>query len=240
MQVKLSLLLMCSICAMGSIAKADLVTNIVSWDLTGQAGNQDSSTPSATAAHITGIAITRGAGLTPFTIPNTFSSSGWESPAALDPALDTEYVSFGFTVAPGYQVDLNNALVTSRSNPGGPGTLGLYYNGNNFSSPLYTFIQPETTELQSDIPLTQLTGLTGTIEFRIIEIGNTSNDSAAATDGSEPFRLAKYMDNAVQFNGTVTAAVPEPSAFLYGGLVCSVLGLISSRKFFTAKDTESL
>lgn len=230
-----SQLVTCLVCLLGvnfSAAQADLV---VSWDLTGNGGAPPTQPASATATHVTGLDIIRGTGLITHQILNTVSATGWDSSDADD------YLSLGFTVAPGFQVDLEKFLVMTRSTLSGPGTLGLYYSIDNFSTSLHTFDQRGGKEVFSAVDLSSLTGLTGTVEFRIIEIGNTSHDGTTATAAGGVLRMVNYdgTNGSIRFEGTVLAAVPEPSAFLCGGLIACVLGLNYARQRLQAQNASA-
>lgn len=211
---------------------------IVGWDLSGNGGAPDGQPATDAGLHITGLSIERSDGLEFHEINNTFSAKGWESEAASPPSDDQEYISFGFTVEPGFAVDLDSFLLIRRSSldkggstSKGPGTLGLYYNGDNFTNVIYTFDQSGGGEVSDPIDLSALTGLTGTVEFRIIEIGNTSYDGSTATAENGVFRLVDDPNTGdVRITGTVVSAVPEPSAVLCGVLVCSVLCLNHVRR----------
>jgi hypothetical protein len=193
---------------------------IVDWDLDGASGDQATQAPNSSAANVTGSDISRGIDLGASGAVNSFSSSGWNSDPAASPDLDTEYISLGFSVDPGYQVALDDLVIATRSSNTGPGTLGLYYSGDNFATTLFTFDQVDDNTLESTVNL-GLNGLTGPIEFRFIEIGNTQADGGGATSSAGTFRLAESGGANITFNGLVSA-VPEPSSvtvWLLSGLV---------------------
>lgn len=215
--MKKSFLLMALVAGLSSVAQAQ----VASWNFTGDAGNQTSEAASYVVSNMTGAAITRSSGLAASGAGDSFSSLGWESTTS--GFGSDEYMSFGFTVADGYSLDLNQLLVGTRSSNTGPGTLGLFYSGDSFTSQLHTFSQSGTTTLVSDINLSALTGLTGNVEFRIYEIGNTQADGIGDTASGGTFRLAGG-DGAgnMLFTGTV-AAVPEPETY---AMLLAGLGLI--------------
>lgn len=195
---------------------------IVDWNLSGAPGNQVSQPPNTSAANVTGMSITRGAGISASAGSNSISSAGWEGTAA------DEYFSLGFTVGAGYSVNLGSLYIGTRSSSTGPGTVGLYYSGDGFASPLTTIVQPSATFVNSAIDLSALTGLTGNVEFRIYEIGNTQASGAGATAATGTFRLTAYFvggvfDRNLQFTGTV---VPTPGALAIAG----VAGLVAVRR----------
>ncbi|MFG0275452.1 MAG: PEP-CTERM sorting domain-containing protein [Phycisphaerales bacterium] len=197
-----------------SIASADVIT---SWTNFGQPGDQAASPVNVEAANVTGVAITRGAGLNPSGAGNSISSNGWDDLAADD------YFTFGFNVDAGFSVDLDTLWIGTRSSNTGPGFLGLFYSGDGFSSNLYTFTQSGTSFNNSIIDLSSLTGLTGNVEFRIIALNGTSANGGTISSGGT-FRIGDHFDGAnfseVRFEGTV---VPTPGAMALFGLagVCA-------------------
>lgn len=193
---------------------------IVQYDLTGSSGNEAFIAGIAPIAGITALNLTRGTGLNSPTGANSFNSSGWESAAPSNPSDALEYLSFGFQVDAGTQVALDNLALTTRSSNSGPGTLGLYSNIDGFTNLLHTFTQSGEVFLDSTITgLASLGTLSNqTVEFRIIEIGNTRATGTDPTISSGTFRLTNFDQDSTQpitFSGTVSAAaIPEPSAFL--------------------------
>ncbi len=201
---------------------------VADWNTAPLAGNESSVSPASAATNITGLSLTRGSGLAGSVAGGSFSSTGWDNNT--QGAGSSEFISFGFTVSPGFAVNLSTVDLGTRSSNTGPGTMGLYYSGNNFSVPLASFTQPNGVFVNSSVDVSSLVGLTGTVEFRLIEIGNTApNGSATANTGT--FRVTDYFVSGVkstnlEITGAVNSvAVPEPGAVLFGGLVCGVLGL---------------
>jgi hypothetical protein len=209
--------------------------NIVTYNLTGAAGNQASQAPASAATNITGINITRGAGLGTSAAVNAFSSNGFENTASGNGS--NEYIELGFIVASGFKVDLNNLQISTRSSGNGPGTIGLYYSGDGYSTALTTITQPNTNTVQSTIDLTSLTNLTGNVTFRFYEVGNTSAGGGGTTTSGGTFRLNNNTTAGdIRFTGDVTA-VPVPFGFAPDfGLV--VVGAWVSRKWIVKRIQE--
>lgn len=221
--MKTSFLLLALTAALAGGAQAQ----VVSWNFTGDPGNQASEAAAFSLPNVTGSPITRGSGLTASAAATSFSSAGWESTAS--GSGSNEYLSFGFTVADGYLLDLSQLLVGTRSSNTGPGTLGLFYSFDNYASQLYTFTQSGTSTLVSNINLSSLPNLFGSVEFRIFEIGNTSA-SNGITASTGTFRLTGTdAQNNMVFAGAVTA-VPEPESFamLLAGL--GIVGAVTRRR----------
>jgi hypothetical protein len=134
---------------------------IVRYNLFGQPGTQLSNAPEFTASNITGdILLQRSpGGIVPSTGVNSMASNTWAV---------GQYYSFGFTVNAGYQVDLTNLQIGTRSSSTGPKFLVLYSSVDGFTTPLATITHPSVVAfVNSDINLSSLTGLTGSVEFRL-------------------------------------------------------------------------
>ena len=209
--------------SLSTSASADVV---VDWDLTGMAGTETIQAANSFATGITGNALTEGAGLTANAGGNSMNAKGWNNES-------TDYFSFGFNVGNGYKADLASLVIGTRSSGTGPGTMGLFYNGDNYATALYTFDQaPGNNYVNSIVDLSALQNLTGTIEFRVAQIG-TNSAAGGTTSGAGTFRIAEYYDGAnytnLQLNGTV-AAIPEADTYtmLLAGL--GLVGFVARRR----------
>lgn len=200
---------------------------IAEWDLTGQPGDQAASTASTSAAGITALDLSRGAGLTPNIGSNSINAAGWTG-------QDTDYFTLGFTVDAGSDVDLDALFVGARSSNTGPGMVGLFYSGDGFASSLATInLAPGTNFVNTEIDLTALPDLTGTVEFRFYAIGTTGANQSPMTAGGT-FRLTDYFAGGaearnLQFTGTI-AAVPEPATCLMSLAGMALLSVAISRR----------
>lgn len=175
---------------------------LVTYNLAGAPGNQASQAPSAAAANITGLDITRGTGLNASNALNTFSSTGFENTTS--GSSTNEFVQLGFTVAPGFLVNLTDLQIATRSSNSGSGTIGLFSSVDSFANPIVTITQPGDTVVQSTLNLAALTNLTGTVTFRFFELGNTQADGVGATAAGGTFRLSNNNSaSAIIFNGDV-------------------------------------
>ncbi len=214
-------ILSAALLAMSLSAHAGAAT-IVDWDLSGAPGNQAVTAASSVAANIAGMDMSRGAGLGASAAGNSFSASGWSGQAS-------DYFSFGFTVDSGYSVDLSNLTIATRSSNTGPGSVGLYSSLDGFTTALYTFSQaPGSNYVNSIVDLSVLQDLTGSVEFRLAQIGSAAANGGA-TGGAGTFRISEYNDNGnylnVAFAGDVNAvaAVPEPETY---AMMLAGLGLV--------------
>ena len=201
-------------------ASADVITSYVNF---GQSGDQASSPAGTVATNVSALPLTRGAGLGGNAGGNSLNSNGWDT---LD---STDYVTFGFNVDAGYAVDLDTLWFGSRSSNSGPGSLGVFYSIDGFASPVFTFTQSGTNFNNSVADLSALTGLTGSIEFRIYALDGTRADGGQGISSSGTFRVGDYYDGSnfseFRFEGTVSQ-VPAPASAALLGLG----GLVAARR----------
>ena len=200
--------------AVAGTASADVIT---SWVNFGQPGDQAASPVGTQAANVTGTPMTRGAGLGANAGGNSLNSNGWDT---LD---STDYISFGFTVDAGYSVDLDTLWFGSRSSNSGPDSLAVYWSGDGFSSPIFSFAQSGTAFTNSIANVSALSGLTGANEFRIYAVDGTRADGGQGISSSGTFRVGDHNDGTnfteFRFEGTVVPAPASAALLGLGGLV---------------------
>jgi len=123
----------------------------------------------------------------------------------------------------------------TKSSNTGPGTIGLYYSTDNFAtSTLLTSLAENAAYVNSDIDLSGIGAITGTLTFRLVEIG-TNSANGGTTGSSGTFRVSSYYPSgtyiANQITGTVAQDItPTPipaAAWLLGS---GVLGLAGIRR----------
>jgi hypothetical protein len=133
---------------------------LVRYNLFGQPGTQVSNSPEYVDPCVNGLDLTRSAGLLNTTSGNnSMNSSNWTVGA---------YYSFGFTVNPGFSANLTNLQIGTRSSSSGPKFLVLYSSVDNFTTPIATITHPSVLAfVNSDIDLSSLSNVTGTVEFRL-------------------------------------------------------------------------
>jgi hypothetical protein len=209
-----------TLAALAAVAgSASAAVTVSQWDLLGAPGDQAFTLGSA-AANVTANNLTRGTGLLANTGGNSLNSAGWTQQS-------TDFVSFGFNVAPGFSVDLDTLYIGSRSSNTGPGSLGLFYSGDGFSTNLFTLTQVGTTNSNNAINLASLPNLTGNVEFRLVQLGNVAagggSTSAAGTFRVTAYFVAGQFDRNLQFTGTV---IPAPASLALIGLA----GLTAGRR----------
>ncbi|MBI1368361.1 MAG: hypothetical protein GC162_06870 [Planctomycetes bacterium] len=204
---------------------------IASWSVT--TTNPPSPVVGTTATHVSTAELARSAALTANSSGSTYSSSGWATAPGATPAVDVNYVAFRFTVEAGYTASITQFDFRARSATNGPGTMGFYVSADNYASPLFTLAMTATdTNYSKSL---SLTGLTGIVEFRFIEIGNLQQDQTTpgTATGAGTFRVSNVSGSSATpmvFTGTVSAIpVPTPLA-LPGGLALMAFGSAAGRR----------
>ena len=208
-----------------ALAAAPLVSasTIVSWETFGNSGNEPLVAPTNVETGLVGLNLERGPGLNATNATNSFNSNSWTWLGGVRQADD--YVSFGFEVQAPFKVDDLRLLFGSRSSNTGPGPMGLFWEGDNFASPIHTWTQGGTSWSNEDIDLSALgTFEAGSYEFRFQSIANESAgnpDNAIAGPGT--WRVGDILQSGqfglFRFEGTVT---PEPGRAMLlaiGGLL---------------------
>lgn len=212
-----------SICAAallaGGVAQGQV---ILDFDFTGAPGNQVSTSGTPTGAGVGVISnaiIDRGSGLNPASASNSISSNGWDD---LSP---NDYFSIRFDIASGNAINFQTLSLSTRSSSSGPGFLSVYSSLDSFSTALFSFTQPGTSTVTANYNISTLTGVTGSVEFRIIA-DNTTSAGGGTIGSTGTFRI-----NSASFEGSV---IPEPSTALLLTLGMGVLAVVRRRKLMTA------
>lgn len=205
------------IVCLSSVARADVI--LEQYEFQGQAGTETTLAPTFVATGLTGGNFNE-ASVTPSAGTNSINSSGWTNPLA-------DY-SFGFTIAPGQMVTVDQLILTSRSSATGPGFITLEASADGGAYVTVASITQTSTnyndEFLSITPITAKQSLT----FLVVAANQTS--AAGGTIGSAgTFRMGDYNPSGTPtpftINGTISplAAVPEPSTFALGGLSAVVV-----------------
>ncbi|WP_373520119.1 choice-of-anchor J domain-containing protein [Aquiflexum sp.] len=184
---------------------------LAQWDFAGQPGNQDFTTGTG-SLNINARNFGRGSGIIPSSANNSISGSNWS-------ADENDYFTFGITIEPGFEVELENLVIATRSSNTGPGDLALRYSVDNFGSDLANWTNTGTNFSNETLDLSNINLISGDVEFRVVV---TSNRSAAngeiMTAGT--LRAGNFFVSAgnflpVQFNGTIREIPPiEPEVIL--------------------------
>ena len=158
------------------------------WDFAGEPGNQDFTTGTGSNNAIA-LNFTRGSGITPTSAANSISGSNWAVEA-------NRYFSFGLEIEEGFEADLKDLVISSRSSGTGPGNLVLRYSIDDFTSDLATWSQSGTSFNNQIIDLSSLIGLQGRIEFRIFVLNTTSAGGGTLASGGT-FRVGNFLNDGI-------------------------------------------
>ncbi|MBK8611566.1 MAG: hypothetical protein IPL84_16905 [Chitinophagaceae bacterium] len=197
----------------GSSSTYTLVINpatLETWELSAEAGSQVSSAPATTATNISAGTLTRGPGVTAGAAGGSISSSGWFNTAGVattltDAIANGEYYEFTLPVNAGFTADVTAVAFYLRSSATGPNTATLRSSADGFTADLGTTTITTTSAL-SNLPVT-LTGISGTLTFRLYGYGGAAGGGSPGTSGtfrigSSPVALANDLD----IFGTTAAA----------------------------------
>ena len=168
--------------------------------------------------------MVRAAGLSANAGSNSFNSSGWTGEA-------TDYVEFGMTVDPGFDVALDTLVISTKASSTGPGFLDVFTSLDGFASPFTMLTQPGTNYLDEIIDLTPLGTVSGTFTIRLVQNGTVSA-GGGVTGPTGTLRVADYFDGAYtapEITGT-TMPVPEPSTIVLLGLGGVSLFMLKRRR----------
>jgi hypothetical protein len=165
---------------------------------------------------VTGSTLTRGSGLDyePSGSGQDFNASKWTNDPMPDP---THHWDFSFTSSIPY--DLSSLQLRASSSNVGPMTLQLQIDSGSGFAQQGTNQSVLTTATDVVFNFNLLAVTSATVRIFGFAASNSGDNSQLAILDS-----GNYIGTAdVVLNGTV-AAVPEPSAFLCGGLLCAVVG----------------
>lgn len=137
---------------------------LVTFDLSSQPGNETSAAPTASAAGVTGSAMTRSAALTATTGAGSMNSSGW--PMTVDP---TRYYKFTVSPPAGCSVTLTSLALDVHASSTGPSTGDVATSMDNFAAHRGAFASTGT----ANVSLTGVNGA-GAIEIRVYGYGASS------------------------------------------------------------------
>lgn len=201
--LRLGVLLVAGFCVWGGGVMSTRAAIVADWDTTGLAGTEATLAAAVLGTGVSSGVIGRGGGLTTAGAANSFNSAGWEATTAS--TTTDEYISFTLSLSSTY--DLSTLSFASRSSGTGPGTLGLFYSGDAYTTPIASWAQANTATLEQTIDLSSMANFTGTLEFRIIEIGNLQADGSGATASGGTFRIQdKLALGVIRLGGNIIVA----------------------------------
>lgn len=192
-------------------------------DILSYAGANDfgaGSAPLSAAAGITGNNLFAGAGVDSTSF-STFNYTSWDAATLADAVAQDEYFSWGFNVDAGFSVNLEDFDIRYDRSGSGPDDVAIYlWEGSLGASTLvhsFDFNDATTGVTQTNIDLSSLTGLTGTVEFRLYA---WASESSGGTFDLESFAFPTDP-RAIQVRGDIVPAPGAAALLAMGGLVAT-------------------
>jgi hypothetical protein len=184
---------------------------LLTYKADGLRGITTTLAPNTTATNLSATAITRSTGVVGASTSDAFVSTGFPAGNALDA---TKYLTFSYTAAPGYAVNLTNVQLGLSRSGSGATSLEVQASTDNVaftnavSLGVITNI-PSTGNIQATFaaPAGTLQGVSGTLYFRLFFYGGTANTRLVDPTGSL----------AVVVNGSVVTGVAVPEINLAQG-----------------------
>jgi hypothetical protein len=209
---------MWAVLLLSSSIRADIVAE---FDFTGSPGNQMSEP--AELPLPTGVAsisnITRGGGISAQSMGDSINSAGWTEGSANDAVTAGDFYTFTITPAAGYTLTLTSIDFAEKATGAQHPTNFAVRSNISGATNLLT-----GTPVKDDLNTHQVTlgaafqNLVGEVIFQLIGWGGNS-----AGLGHQ-WALMNGDAGGLVVNGTINA-VPEPGAWLLGGVTCGTLGL---------------
>jgi hypothetical protein len=198
---------------------------IVNYDFTGENGQQASTAADFVETGLSASGITRGTGVSFFPLAgddNTMDAVNWTTSTSIEV---NDYFAFEITPDANFEMTLSQISFRERRTSSGPLMFEIRSDIDNFASAITGTVTSipdaaSTTERDQSFALgPAFENLTAAVEFRIY--GYSSEvDSIAAH-----WALMNHSTTGgLTVDGTVVA-VPEASAYLFGGLVAVVMGI---------------
>jgi hypothetical protein len=160
-------------------------------------------------SNITVSGIGRGSGINANNAANRYNANSWDS-AGIDL---TAYFTWTLTPSSGFLIDFSDFVYSGQASGSGPTSFAFRSSVDGFTADIGAPTAGGTT---INLSGASFQNITSSVEFRLYGWG------ASASGGT-------FSVNDFTFNGTV-AAVPEASAFVFGGMICMVAGLWSVRQ----------
>jgi hypothetical protein len=210
-----ALTLLCAVAALLAIGGGTACAqgNIVTYDYTGQSGNQATTPASSVAAGLTASDIARSSDLVPDSQAGTMSATNWPTTATL---ANINLGSYTFTLTPteGFVLNLSQLQIPLLRTGAGPGQVAVRSSLDNFATNIAAPFTPPTGSSPStytvDLTAPGFQNLTSPITFHVY--GYNANNSVGS--------LRFYPSTVV--TGTVTP-VPEPALALSAAAVAAGL-----------------
>jgi hypothetical protein len=209
-------LLVAALAGAAAVANASVISD---W---AAAPNGASIAASNVATNITGVDLTRGAGLVLQGSSSTFNSNSWTVGGNLATAqANNDYLQFGVTVDSGFSLNLFDLEIRYDRSGTGPTQAAILFSTDNFATSTTVFTDAAVSDTGEDNFITLgLNGITGTGLFRVFAWGASGS---GGTFDIETINFAGGGTYGIRLNGEV---VPTPGALALLGLG----GLVAGRR----------
>ncbi len=135
---------------------------LVTYDFTGEPGNQTSTKATSSATNVTAGAITRATPLTASSGADSINSSNWTTSSKLD---TTRYYTFTLTPQSSCTLDITKLSISTKTSSTGPANGSVATSDDNFATT--ASFTPNTTATAS----LSVNGATGAVEVRVYGFG---------------------------------------------------------------------
>jgi len=131
---------------------------LATWDFTGAAGNQASTSSSMTATGVSAGDVARSASVTASSGSNSINSSNWTTGASPDP---TKFYTFGLQPPNGCSMSLTSLAVDAKASGTGPAAASVATSDDSFTA--MSTVAPNSTST----PSLSVNASTAMVEIRI-------------------------------------------------------------------------
>ncbi len=189
--------------------------NLLSWELSALSGTTAGSVNSSASAAGIGIGVlSRGSGIAATSTGSAYNSNGWYSSATIttlsDAVTNNDYYQFTVPITSGTFNITAVSFFLQASNTG-PGTVTLRSSIDNYTTDLGTASVPTASTLRT--VTVNLTGVSGTLTFRLYGYGATAGGGTAGSGGTLRIGSSPTAnDNDLIVSGSVSSATPTLTA----------------------------
>jgi hypothetical protein len=138
---------------------------LATWDFTGAAGNQASTSASQSATGVSAGDAARSASLTAMTGANSINSSGWATGASPDP---TKFYTFGLQPPSGCSMTLTSLAIDTKASATGPSSASVATSDDGFTQ------SSDVNPNAATAPALSVNASTAIVELRVYGYGASS------------------------------------------------------------------
>ncbi len=225
MRIKL-LLLTAALGLAGASVRAE---TIIGFEVNGVLGDVTSLVAATLNENLTATDLIRSDELGPNAGANSFNSNTWNITDTFD--VDTNYLSFSFSTASGYMLNIDSLEYNMASSPTAPNTgrWGYSINGGSFELQEAFTIASGTGGGDGSWTNIGLEDTSGTIEFRYWQWG-ADRVATGDSQNSGTSRIRNLSGDDLLVTGSVTV-IPEPSTLVLMGMTAlAAFGILRRRR----------